>query len=45
MSYLVDRELLYPLDDWAAQVQSVRNGYAAAHHLPARDLDWKKTGD
>ena len=47
MSYLVYRELLYPLDDWAAQVQAVRNGYAAAHHLPAREsvLDWKKTRD
>ena len=47
MSYLVYRELLYPLDDWAAQVLAVRNRYAADHHLPAREnvLDWKKTGD
>ena len=47
MSYLVDRELLYPLADWAAQVLAVRNRYAADHHLPAREnvLDWKKTGD
>ena len=47
MSYLVYRELLYPLDDWAAQVLAVRNSYAADHHLPAREnvLDWKKTGD
>jgi len=47
MSYLVYRELLYPLGDWAAQVQAVRNSYAEAHHLPAKEsvLDWKKTGN
>ena len=44
MSYLVYRELLYPLGDWAAQVVKVRNIYAQAHHLPSREriLDWKK---
>jgi hypothetical protein len=46
MSYLVYRELLYPLGDWASKVQSVRNQYAQAHNLPAREgtLDWKHTG-
>jgi len=46
MSYLVYRELLYPLGDWANKVQSARNQYAQAHHLPAREgkLDWKNTG-
>lgn len=46
MSYLVYRELLYPLGDWADKVQSVRNQYAEAHHLPLRrgQLDWKDTG-
>jgi hexosaminidase len=45
MSYLVYRELLYPLGDWAAQVRAVRNTYAEAHLLPKRHivLDWKAT--
>lgn len=45
MSYLVYRELLYPFDDWASQTLSARNGYAAAHHLPARSfsLRWTDT--
>ena len=37
MSYLVYRELLYPLADWAKRIIAVRNGYAQAHHLPVRD--------
>jgi hypothetical protein len=47
MSYLIYRELLYPLGEWAAQVQAARNAYAEAHHLPVRErtLDWKKTGN
>jgi hexosaminidase len=46
MSYLVYRELLYPLDEWADRTQSVRNQYAQAHNLPAREgkLDWRDTG-
>jgi hexosaminidase len=46
MSYLVYRELLYPLGEWAREVQSVRNHYAQAHNLPAREgeLNWKDTG-
>ncbi len=45
MSYLVYRELLYPLGDWAAQTVAVRNQYAQAHHLPVREVqfDWKNT--
>ena len=45
MSHLVYRELLYPLGDWARQTISVRNEYAAAHHLPLKDfsLDWNST--
>jgi hexosaminidase len=45
MSYLIYRELLYPLGDWAAKTAAIRNQYAEAHHLPARDfkLDWKST--
>jgi hypothetical protein len=43
MTYLIYRQLLYPLGDWAAKVQAVRNRYAAAHDLPvrARVWDWK----
>ena len=46
MSYLVYRELLYPLGEWAQKTQSVRNQYAQAHGLPAREgeLNWKDTG-
>jgi hexosaminidase len=45
LSYLIYRELLYPLGDWASRTVAVRNEYAAAHQLPARtfSLDWKST--
>ena len=45
MSYLIYRELLYPLDDWATKTVVTRNEYAAAHHLPTKSfaLDWKST--
>jgi hypothetical protein len=45
MSYLVYRELLYPLGTWASQVTAIRNKYAQAHQLPARTevLNWKDT--
>jgi hypothetical protein len=45
MSYLVYRELLYPLGNWAEQVIAVRNQYAQAHQLPPRHdhLQWKDT--
>ena len=43
LTYLIYRELLYPLGDWAREVESVRNRYAEAHNLPAHSLslDWK----
>ena len=48
LSYVVYRELLYPMGTWAEQVGSIRNQYAQKHELPVRDqkLDWKniKTG-
>ncbi|HEV2425611.1 MAG TPA: glycoside hydrolase family 20 zincin-like fold domain-containing protein [Terriglobia bacterium] len=34
MSYLVYRELHYPLGDWAEKVLATRNQYAKAHELP-----------
>jgi len=45
MSYLVYRELLYPLGAWADQVIGIRNQYAQEHQLPARHdkLEWKDT--
>ena len=45
MSYLVYRERLYPLGEWADQVRAARNRYAQAHNLPARNdqFDWKDT--
>jgi hypothetical protein len=45
MTYLIYRELLYPLGDWAEKTLAVRNQYAEANHLPARDfkLNWKDT--
>jgi hexosaminidase len=44
MSYLVYRELLYPMDGWFEQVLKVRNDYAQTHNLPARTaaLHWKE---
>lgn len=43
MSYLVYRELLYPLGDWADKTLAARNAYAQSHHLAVRDgkLNWK----
>lgn len=45
MSYLVYRELLYPLGTWASQTIEARNQYARAHKLPARHFhfDWQNT--
>jgi hypothetical protein len=45
MSYLIYRQLLYPFDDWAAKVQTVRNEFAQTHNLPARarQFAWKDT--
>jgi hypothetical protein len=41
MSYLIYRELLYPLGTWANKVIAMRNEYAAAHHLPVHDYKFK----
>jgi len=43
MTYLIYRQLLYPLGDWAREVLRVRNEYAHAHNLPvqSRAWDWK----
>ena len=45
MTYLIYRQLLYPLGDWAGKLQTVRNQYAAGQGLPAvtRQWDWKDT--
>jgi hypothetical protein len=47
MSYLVYRELLYPLGDWAARVVAVRNEYASRHGQRTRNfvLDWGNTSE
>ncbi len=44
MTYLIYRQILYPLGEWASNVQAVRNQYAKAHQMPARSgaLDWKE---
>lgn len=44
MSYLVYRELILPLGDWAEQVRGVRNAYAASHGIEAlgEGIDWKE---
>jgi hexosaminidase len=41
--YLLDREFSLPFGQWVADVQEVRNRYAAAHHLRAREgkFDWQ----
>jgi hypothetical protein len=43
MRYLVYRELLLPLDEWFARIQTVRNDYAAAHQVRTvnQKFDWK----
>ena len=45
MTYLIYRQLLYPLGEWASNVQAARNHYPEAHQLPARTgtWDWKDT--
>jgi hypothetical protein len=45
MTYLIYRQLLYPLGDWADGVRTARNKYAEAHQLPGRTerLDWQDT--
>jgi hypothetical protein len=43
--YLIDREFMLPFGSWVNQVQDVRNRYASAHSLPAREgkFDWQDT--
>ena len=43
MSYLIYRELLYPMGASTDQVISIRNQYAQEHQMPARNdhLEWK----
>lgn len=45
MSYLIYRELHYPLDKWAEEVKNVRNQFAKENHLPIRTdtLNWENT--
>jgi len=45
MTYLIYRQLLYPLGDWAEKTLAARNQYAAANRLPRRDyrFNWKGT--
>jgi hypothetical protein len=44
LSYLIYRELHYPLDEWWSSVQKVRNAYAQQHQLPVvnKQLNWQK---
>ena len=43
--YLIDREFLLPFGQWVNRIQDVRNRYATAHNLPAREgkFDWQDT--
>lgn len=43
MSYLIYREINYPLGEWAKKLVQVRNQFAAEHQLPVRkDIpDWR----
>ncbi|WP_439583732.1 glycoside hydrolase family 20 zincin-like fold domain-containing protein [Dyadobacter bucti] len=44
LSYLIYRELHYPLDQWWSDVLKVRNDFAQKHQLPLKDktLDWQR---
>ncbi len=46
MSYLIYRELLYPLGEWAEGTRTARNQFARAQGLPTRHqkLEWRNTG-
>ena len=43
MSYLIYRELMYPMDQWADETVRARNDFARGHSLKQRsfNLDWK----
>ena len=42
MSYLIYRQLWYPLGDWATKTLAVRNEYANTYGMPVRAAltDW-----
>ncbi|KAA6432730.1 family 20 glycosylhydrolase [Dyadobacter flavalbus] len=44
LSYLIYRELNYPLDQWWNDVKKVRNDYAQQHRLPLmnKQLNWQQ---
>ncbi|SKB70484.1 beta-N-acetylhexosaminidase [Dyadobacter psychrophilus] len=44
LSYLIYRELHYPLDQWWNDVKKVRNDYAQQHQLPLinKQLNWEQ---
>ena len=44
LSYLIYRELHYPLDQWWNDVKKVRNDYAQQHQLPLtnKQLNWQQ---
>jgi hypothetical protein len=44
MSYLIYRQLNYPLGKWADDVKKARNQFAKAHSLPLRSdtIEWEK---
>ncbi|QRR04143.1 beta-N-acetylhexosaminidase [Dyadobacter sandarakinus] len=44
LSYLIYRELHYPLEEWWSNVQKVRNEYAQQHKLPVvnKTLNWQQ---
>jgi len=44
MSYLIYRQLKYPLGKWSEQLLNTRNQYARKNNLPVRNetLDWEK---
>jgi hypothetical protein len=46
MSYLIYRESLYPLGEWAERTWIARNEFAQTQGLPARrqKLEWRNTG-
>lgn len=44
LSYLIYRELHYPLERWWDDVKKIRNDYAQKHNLPLtnKELDWQQ---
>jgi len=44
MCYLIYRELLAPLDDWAKAVESARNQFVGKHGLAMRTSKFQRAG-